>query len=218
MVRLVLLPLFVAPLFAGPAADLARAIRENSFDRDECYRVRDLTLVKDDIRIYFTDGHLIFSKPVAGRRTAAVFTADVEGGDAEIIVLPPDRAERASLARYINSPNLDEHFRAALFLFTGDEYESLRSQLANNPVNKKTPEIGAVLDQEWTSVLRNLGTSYQTRLTLDLLDGPGHPPGLFAAMVNGVHQGNFDIIYDPDAAEQVFAGRVVTRNNQLYFD
>jgi Peptidase family M1 domain len=212
---LVLLPSAAA---AATAADLARAIRENTFDRDECYRVRDITLVKDDIRLYMTDGHLIFSKPVGGRRTAAVFTADVEGGDGEIIVLPPDRAERSSLARYIDSPNLDEHFRAALFLFTGDEYERIREQLGNNPANKKTPELGALLDQEWSPVLQNLGASYQTRLTLDLLDGPGHPTGLFAAMFNGLRLGNFDIIYDPDAPEQVFAGRLVTRENQLFFD
>ena len=55
--------LFVAclPLGAGPAADLATAIRENSLDRDECYRVRDLTLVKDDLRIYLTDGYLMLA-------------------------------------------------------------------------------------------------------------------------------------------------------------
>ena len=117
------------------AADIARAIRENSFDRDECYRVRDLTLVKEDIRLYFTDGHLIFSKPVAGRRIAAVFTADVEGGDGEVILLPPDRGERrVARATTPHSPNLDEHFRAALLLFTGDEYEQLRSSsFPNNP-------------------------------------------------------------------------------------
>src|SRR5215831_13445534 len=103
-------------LSAGTAADIARAIRENSFDRDECYRVRDLKIVKEDIRIYLTDGHLIFSKPVAGRRIAAVFTADVEGGDGEVILMPPNRAERGALARFIQSPNLDEHFKAALFL------------------------------------------------------------------------------------------------------
>src|ERR1044071_5776105 len=95
------------PLPGATAADIARAIRENSFDRDECYRVRDLTLIKEDIRLYFTDGHLIFSKPVAGRRIAAVFAADVEGGDGEVILLPPDRGERSALARYIHSPNLD---------------------------------------------------------------------------------------------------------------
>ena len=62
------------PVFGGTAAETARAVRENSFDRDECYRVRDLTLIKEDIRVYLTDGYLIFSKPVAGRRMAAVFS------------------------------------------------------------------------------------------------------------------------------------------------
>src|ERR1700682_1543231 len=149
--------LLALPLGGQTAADVVRAIRENSFDREECYRVRDVTLTKEDIRIYFTDGHLIFSKPVAGRRVAAVFAADVEGGDGEVILMPPDRAERRSLASYIDSPNLDEHFRAVLLLFTGDEYQQLTSQLKDNPANKKAPDIGALLDEQWSPVLRNLG-------------------------------------------------------------
>ena len=73
--RIVVLSLLLAAgLNAGITADVAHAIRENSFDRAECYRVRDLTVTQDDIRIYLTDGYLIFSKPVAGRRVAAVDT------------------------------------------------------------------------------------------------------------------------------------------------
>src|SRR2546426_6524296 len=123
------------------------AIRESSFDRNECYRVRDVTLVREDIRIYLADGHIIFSQPVAGRRIAAVFTADVEGGDGEIILMPPNLAERTSLASYIASPNLDEHFRTALFLFTGNDYDQLMSQLPENPTNKKVPELGPVMEE-----------------------------------------------------------------------
>src|SRR5271157_15523 len=164
------------PLAAGQAGDIARAIRENSFDRDECYRVRDLTIVKEDLRVYLTDGHLIFSKPIAGRRIAAVFTADVEGGDGELMLLPPDLAERRALASYTKAPNLDEHFRAALFLFTGNEYDALISQFPKSPANKKTPEMGPLMEEQWTSVLRNIGESYQTRLTLDLLGGSARKP------------------------------------------
>jgi hypothetical protein len=216
--RWVVFLLFAIPVcLAGTAADLARAIRENSFDRDECYRVRDLTLVKEDIRIYLTDGHLIFSKPVGGKRYAAVFAADVEGGDAEVLLLPPDRAERRSLAGYINSPNLDEHFSGALFIFTGDEYDALMQQLPSNPANKKTPDIGAVLDEQWTPTLRNIGTSYQTRLVLDLMDSARHPD-LFAALIRGNKVGNFDLLHDPDNAEQILAGQIAARDNILYFD
>src|SRR5438874_8314563 len=144
-------------LLAASAADVARAIRENSFDRDECYRVRDLMVQKEDVRIYLTEGYLIFSKPVAGRRIAAVFSADVDGGDGEVMLLPPDRAERRSLSLYTDSPNLNEHIKAAVFLFTGDVYEDLKKQMAANPGNRKAPEMGPVLDDQWSSVLRNLG-------------------------------------------------------------
>lgn len=206
------------PAAAGRAGDIARALRENSLDTSECYRVRDLTIVHEDLRIYLTDGHLIFSKPVAGRRTAAVFTADVEGGDAEVLLLPPDRAERQSLAVYTKQPNLDEHFRAALFLFTGDEYDALLSQFPRSPANRKALEVAPLLAEEWNSVLRNMDESYQTRLTLDLLSRGAPATGLFAGMISGNRLGNFDVIVDPNATEQVVAGQVAARDDLVYFD
>ena len=217
--RWVVALLLFAPriLSAATAAEMARAVRESTFDRDECYRIRDLTITRDDVRLYLTDGHLIFSKPVAGRRIAAVFEADVEGGDAEVILMPPDRAERRSLAAYTDTPNLDEHFRSALFLFTGDDYDVLKSQLPNNPANKRTPEVGALLESTWSPVLHNLAASYQTRLTLDLLNPPRHS-GLFAGLLTGVKLGSFDVIYDPDTLEQILVGQVAARDERLYFD
>jgi hypothetical protein len=215
---LALLLLIPYSLPAGTAADIARAIRENSFDRAECYRVRDVSLVREDIRIHLADGHMIFSKPIAGRRIAAVFTADVEGGDAEVILMPPNLAERTSLASYIHSPNLNEHFKTAVFLFTGNDYDQFLEQLSSSPANRKVPELGPIMDEEWSPALRNLGASYQTRLTLDLMGGPGRRPGLFAAMFGGTSRGNFDIVYDPESVEQIFAGQLTMRENRLFFD
>jgi Peptidase family M1 domain len=206
------------PVHGGTVADTARALRENSFDRDQCYRVRDLKVIKEDIRVYLTDGYLIFSKPVAGRRTAAVFSTDVEGGDGEVILLPPDRAERRSLAAFADTPNLDEHIRAAVLLFTGDVYDRLLAQIAANPANRKAPEMAPVLDELWSPVLRSLGTSYQVRLTLDLLAGPAHANHLFAGMFRSTNLGAFDLIYDPDNIEQILAGQLSTRYNRLFFD
>jgi hypothetical protein len=206
------------PLWGATAADLARALRDNSFDRGECYRVRDIAVTREDIRIYLNDGHLIFSKPVAGRRIAAVFTTDVENGDGELILMPPDRAERRSLARFVGSPNLDEHFRSAVFLFTGNEYDAIVAQLPNNPANRKVPEIGAVLEEEWTPALRSLTESYQTRLVLDLLDSPSRRPGLFAALFSSAKFGNFDALYDPDSPDQITIGQIASRDNLLSFD
>src|ERR1035438_3911549 len=196
------------PLAAGTGADVARGIRENSFDHDECYRVRDFSIVKDDLKIYLTDGHLIFAKPVAGRRIAAVFTADVEGGDGEVILLPPNRAERTSLAAFIDAPNLDDHFRAALFIFTGADYDALLSQLPNNPATHKDPAAAAALDQAWTPSLENLAVSFQTRLVLDQIGSSSARSGFFAGLFSSPKLGAFEVIFDPFAPEQIAAGQV----------
>src|ERR1039457_3321096 len=199
------------PVHGGAGAGIARAGRGNSFDRDPGYRVRDLRVVKEDMKIYLTYGYLIFSKPVAGRRTAAVFSTDVEGGDGEVILLPPDRAERRSLAAFADTPNLNEHIRVAVLLFTGDVYDRLIGQIAANPANRKAPEMAPVLDELWSPVLRSLGASYEVRMTLDLLAGAAHADHLFAGMFRSTKLGAFDLIYDPDNIEQIQIGRASCR-------
>jgi len=219
MRRLLVLALVVhGALLAGTGADLARALHENSFDQSECYRVRDINIVKEDLKIYLTDGHLIFSKPLAGHRIAAAFAADVETGDGEVILMPPNRAERASLANYTGSPNLDEHFRAALFLFTGPEYDAILSQLPKNSANRKVTDVAATLDEAWTPALRRLADGFQTRMALDLLGGAASRPGIFAGLFVNARFGNFDIIFDPNSPEQIAAGRVTQRDGKSYFD
>ena len=156
---------------AVSAADLARQVREIALDPGECYRVRDLELPRDEARFFFTDGYLIFAKPVAGVRMSAVFTADVEGGDAELLLLPPNRGERRSLASYTDSPNLDEHLSAGVLIFSDDTYAHLTKQIQQNPANRKAPEMGALMADHWTPIVRNLAASFQARLVWDVLLG-----------------------------------------------
>ena len=124
------------------ASDVAREIREISLDPTECYRVRELALPKDDVRLFFTDGYLIFAKPVGGVRTAAVFSTDVEGGEAELLLLPPNRAERQSLASHTGSPNLDEHFTASVLIFSDDTYAKLSEQIRQTLSIARVPRWG----------------------------------------------------------------------------
>ncbi len=206
------------PASGGPAANLVRAIRELRFDRDSCYRVRDLEIVKEDIRIYLNDGHLILSKPLAGKPIAAVFAADVEGGDGEVLLLAPDRAERTSLAAHTHSPNLDEHFQSALFVFTGDDARNLQAQIAASPSSRKSPEVGALMDEEWSPLLHNLSGGYRVRLVLDLLGGPARALGLFTGLVAGLRLGNFEMAYDPQSPEQILAGAIETHDGRTQFE
>src|SRR5580765_7787367 len=150
------------------AADVVHLIHESGMDPAECYRVRDLSFVKDDIKLYLNDGYLIFSKPVLGQRLSAVFSTDVEGGDGEAIVIPPTRSERQSLAGFTQSPNLDEHFRAVLMVSTEGSVARLLHSLEQEAGAKKAPEMGALLAERWGPVVSNISGPMQMRLVADL--------------------------------------------------
>jgi len=197
--------------------ETARAVRDAGLDPEQCYRVRDLSLYKDDIRLYFNDGYLIFAKPVAGERIAAVFTADVEGGDGEILLLPPLRAERKSLARFTGTPNLNEHFRAAVLMFTDSSGRDLLESIERQGSARKAPEMAPLLSEQWAPVVSNILDSFAPRIAGDLLS-PGRPDGLLFAAIGGKTLGNFDVVYDPAAAEQILAGQLMERNQRVVYD
>jgi len=203
---------------APNAADLARQVREISLDPAECYHIRDVALHKDEARIFLTDGYLIFAKPAAGLRMSAVFTSSQEGGDAEVLLLPPNLGERRSLASYTGSPNLDEHLKAAVLVFTDDTYAKLMDQIHQNSEIRKSPEMGALMNDRWTPVVRNIATSFETRLVWDLILGAPQTHGFFAMSMMGNTLGNFDLYYDRRAREQIMVGKLNTRDNVLFLD
>ncbi len=189
-----------------------------SLDPGECYRVRDIALHKDEARVFLTDGYLIFGKPVAGARLSAVFAVDAEGGDGEVLVLPPNLGERRSLASYTGSPNLDEHLLAAVLLFSDDTYASLMQEIRQRTGDRKSAAAGAAMAEKWTPVVRNVAGSFQTRLVWDLLLGSPQSHGFFAISMVGRKLGNFDLYYDRSAREQIVIGKVSARDNLIFFD
>ena len=199
------------------AAEYARAVQAAGFDPDQCYRVRDLAFQKDDLRFYLSEGHLIFSKPVEGRRLGAMFIGNVEGGDAEVLLFPPHRSERLSLASFARTPNLNEHFTFALFLFTDGTGEQLMQQIqAGAP--KPAPEMGTSLASMYSETLRNMSASYEIRIVQDRFSAGGPATGFFYAALTGKTVGNFDLLYDPTQRDQITVGQVVFRDNRTYFD
>ena len=207
------------PVHAAPsAADVARSIREAGLDPQACYRVRDLSYSKEDIRLYFNDGYLIFSRPVEGERFAAVFFGEVEGGDGEILLLPPTRSERQSLAKFTKSANLNEHFRNSLLFFTDDTAEVLLQRITKEGAGRPAPEMGPVLAEQWSPAVANIGEGFSLRIVQDLLNPTRVGGGFFLAVMAGKTLGNFDILYDPVAAEQIVAAQFLERNGQVVYD
>ena len=222
MLRFAVLILAASAAFAavgegGSAAAAAKAILNSGLDVQECYRVRDLVFNKEDIRFYLTDGYLIFGKSIDGQRMSAVFTAEVDGGDAEVIVFPPHRSERLSLASFTGSPNLDEHLTAAVFLFSDGTGEQLLAQIqAGAP--KKSEEMGLLLAEKWNSIVKNLSGSLAIRLVQDHLSTEPNRHGFFYATLSGKVLKNFDLFYDPRGREQITVGQLARRDNRDFFD
>jgi hypothetical protein len=212
------LTLLSAPvLYAGPASDLADELRALELDPAECYRVRELHFSREELKFYLTDGWLTFSKPVAGRRMAAVFVAEPAGGDAEILLMPPSKGERVSLARFTGSPNLNEHFTAAIMLFTDRTEREIREALARKET-RQSVENGLLIQTHWQGAVRNLTNSFLVRLAEQILSQTPPEQGFFYAAITGKTAGNFDVVYDPEAKEQIYLGRLVNRDNRLFYD
>jgi len=202
---------------AAGAADLARQLKQITLDPDQCYRVTELNFAKEDIKIYLTSGYIIFTKPINGIRPGAVFAATAEAGDAEVLLLPPVRSERRSLATFTDAPNLEEHLSTAAFLFTDGTGDDLLAQIQANPAAKKSPEAGHLILEQSGPTLHNLFESFETRMVYDLLTGD-RKTGFFYIAVSGNKLGSFDMLHDPLTREQIFAGKLVYRNNRTYFD
>ncbi len=198
------------------ASELAHQVMSGGLNPAECFHVRDIRIQEEDATFYLTDGLLIFGKPVNGGPVSAVFTTDVEGGDAEVVLLPPDRAERRTLAAFTGSPNLDEHFTQAIFFFTDGTTRSLAQRIGSDPSAEKAADLGQLMAEKWNVTVTNLASSFETRIVLDLLTtGTASPAknnpeeGFFDATLRGRKLGEFDITRDARSNEQMAAGKVV---------
>ncbi len=207
LVRLLLLGVLAAEP-GGTLEVLSRALREADLDPEACFRVRDFSFRRNEVRIYLTDGIVMLRKPVNGVRTGAVFVASEDLEDAELVMIPPNRMERKSLASFTGSPTLSEHFRSAAFLFTDGTGERWFEELSKSQTAKKSPERGVLVAERWNGTIRNLSASLGTRIMEDTLNGAGVAKGFYFAAISGRELGNFDVYFDPRAREELLVGQM----------
>lgn len=193
---------------AESVASLVSELHQLSIDPSQTYRILDLQLSRGDMRIYLTAGTLAFTKPLAGQVVAAVFTtANTEAGDAEVLVLPPTRGERASLSQFIKSPNLSEHFSSAVFFFSDETAKELRAQIADHPLHP-VPEEGKEMAVAFDKAVRADSNEIDIRLAKALLDSHTPEHGFFYAVIGGRNLGVFDVIDEPTRPEPMLLGRI----------
>jgi len=122
------------------------------------------------------------------------------------------------MAKYTESPNLNEHLTAAVFVFTDDSAQVLLDQITKGESGKQVPELAPMLAERWGPVMKNLASSFELRVVRDLLAPQAKDQGFFFAAVAGNRLGNFDLLYDPRSPEQILAGQLQDRNGRLSYD
>ncbi len=210
--------LLTFPLSAGWGEEHLEKIRGIRLDPDQCYRVRDLFLEREDLKFYFVDGHLIFGQPVGGRTVVALFVASEPTDGGEIILFPPSKRERKSLSRFTGQPVLNEKFRTAMLFFTDDTADALRSALPENEFNKLDPEAGRRLPERWDPVMKNLLRAVELAILSDVVSGQDPQSGFFGAVISGGTLGRFEVVIDPRRNEQVSIGQLVWSNSRSYYE
>ena len=113
-----------APSQSGAVA-LYRELLNPSFDAKDVYQVREVSIMMEDLHISISDGTIAFVREVNGHITGAMFE-----GVGEVLLVPPNRAERTSLALFTGSAVLEQRFQSAYLRFADDKIaDELRSGL-----------------------------------------------------------------------------------------
>jgi hypothetical protein len=203
---------------APSGAALAQAVSDIVLDPQQCYLVRDLSFARDDIKLYFNDGYLIFSKAAAGQRIAAVFAGTEDPADGELLLSPPRRDERQSLAKFTQTPNFDEHFRAALLTFTDGSAEKLITDILASGRSRVNEEAGRLLASEWSAPVRAITGSLAQRIVGDLISPEPVGGGFLFAALQSDRLGTFDIMFDPLNEDEIVAGQLSNRDGIVAYD
>lgn len=188
-------------------------------DRSRVYKARDIALDRTAIHISLDDGTIAFTEDVAGRVTGAFFE-----GEGDVLLAPPEQVERASMARFTGAAILEEKFGTAYFRFNDSTFQELEPLL--RPADDTDEFI-----RRWNDSARNLAEGDALRLLLSfsrLLPVKGEKQTLSAipsrddrmlhARVQGQKLGTFDLYYDTNAGEQIWAGQSKTVEGISYYD
>jgi hypothetical protein len=196
-----------APITQNPE-ELYQALVALRVDSSQVYTVHDLTLRREGIGFTLSDGKLGFIQSLDGRATGAVFL-----GRGRIFAMPPDPAERASLARYLKVPFLDTEFIRGYFRFDASVTNEIRSLLQSQ---KEAPGTDDQFANDWNPAVAQFNISTSPRALEDLL--AVNPRPYFYAALDSPTVGVFDVLLDEKRPESVLIGQPREVNGSVYFD
>ena len=194
---------------------LYASLRSLGLDEHRVYQIRGAALDRPSLHIVFDSGTIAFSSDICGRTTGAFFE-----GEGEILLRPPNKVERGSLALFTGMAILEEQFSSGYFRFNDNTRELLQPFLSE-------AEDGTAFVKERNDTARNLAELDSLRFLLDFShslptpDGAEHAPQLprlLHARLQGNKLGVFEVFWDESASEPVWAGQIRLRDGIPFWD
>jgi hypothetical protein len=207
---------------AKPAEQLYLQLRHVGLNPARTYKVRGAAIDRPGLHLTFEDGTIAFTHDVQGLITGCFFE-----GDGEVLLAPPTREERASMALGTGMAILEERFNTAYLRFNDDTFADFQPFLRPST---DTQEFAVRFD----SAAQNLAELDALRVFVTFSRslpvsgdnqsaGPSPTPQspddhFLHARVDGDQLGPFDIHYDSLAYEQLSAGQNKDRDGVSYYD
>ncbi len=209
--------LLACSLHAAPGAaqqspeplELLKQLNSVTLDPTQVYVIRDAHIARARMNLYLNRGFIAFMTPVQGEVTGAVFW-----GDGEVLMIPPDRAEKRNLAQFTRAPILEEKVDSVYMRFTDQTAQELLA--ASRKPDPDDPEQPGPLVEEWDAGAQALDFETPVRILTDLLGDRDHP--YFYARVKGEDLGVFDMVDDARLAEPFSIGALRKVGSQTFTD
>jgi hypothetical protein len=195
------------PTAPGAALTLYRDLLNPILNAADVYQIREVNIDREDLHLALSDGTIGLMRTADGRVTGAIFE-----GTGEILLLPPNRAERTSLVLFTGSGVLEQEFNSAYMRFFDDKLvEELRAGF------RPAEEVQDFISR-WQSTTKTLARGDALPILRAITNAQDPSSRFLFVRLGGTQLGVFDVVFDANAPEQfhVAHGRVV--NQQEYYD
>jgi hypothetical protein len=198
----------------NPAEAFYLKLRSAGLNKSQVYKIREASLDRGKLHISLDDGTIAFTEAVDGHVTGAFYQ-----GYGEVLLMPPNQAERASMSLFTGRAILEETFSNAYFRFNDDVYAELQ------PYLRQAEDPDAFVSQ-WDTNARNVTAEDALRLLFSFSESlpgtktPSETPKdhMLHAYLHGNKLGGFDVRYDSLLLEQVEAGQHKHVDGEDYYD
>jgi hypothetical protein len=197
---------------SAPPADGAVALYRNllnpSFDVSDVYQVREVSILREDLHISISDGTMALMREVNGHVTGAIFE-----GVGEVLLVPPNRAERTSLALFTGSAVLEQRFQSAYFRFSDDKMvDEFRAGFRGHPEDAQDFLL------RWQGPALVLARGDALPILQSMTSSKEAASRFLHLRMGGTAAGIIDVFFDTNASEQISVSQSNIINNAAYLD